>query len=442
MSLSDKFKKLIRPGKSKKSSNVSQAVLKSDKKIEPIKKVEFNIPIDAYNLMSEVENNFNYFYSKVEHRKYVPSFIQTSIKTYIANMYESYLQYQKLFYFFGKGSLREKKVKSKYEDIKKICEKYKQDNEIPIAQKVTDIGKNIDSIILKYVNFFKEKKYISNHIRNIDNTSFGDLLLVMFMSLDIALVHADLNIEELKKIVLYDENRVYYADIRSCMRVVEECFDTIGILRKKFSVIISKIDFKFLQKHHSKDLSKINTTISTIYSELDIACAQLEEYYRVALDTISRVDDTVLYHSNKLGILLTSKANYLCSREKFLSIVIEKDYTISDLIYGIKGLEKDKSNLDNIVMDNVDLTSVVLDYSKAPLLKSKLLELKKTIDTSNREMDALVGTAHSAKSAIQYALSPMRKVEKVLDVVKRITGATNQCRSAIGAVQGVLNALP
>ena len=434
--------RLFKKSKKNQKSFEVQKMIDNNKKIEPIK-VEFNISTYVYSLMNEVENNFDHFYSKVKHRKYIPGFVKTSINTYIANMCESYLQYQTLFLFFGKGSLREKKVKQKYEDMKKTCEKYNLPNKSLIEDKITNKGFEVDNVKSRYVEFFKGKNYIAKHVQDINSASFGDLLRATFNSLDIALIHADKAIEQLKKKVLDNTNKSYYAEIQGCISIVDQCLKNIDTLRKKFSVVISKIDFKFLRKHHSKDLSKINVKISNIQNELDVAYEQLQECYQVVLSVISHADDSVSSDSNKLAILLTSKTNYVCSCRKLLSTITKEDYEIGDLSDNINILEKYALNLGKIVKDKIKVEGSVLDYSKAVQpFKSDLSKLQQTINTSSEEMDALIGTANSAKAAIQYALSPMRKVEKVLDVVRSITGAAAKCRSAIGTVQGILDVLP
>lgn len=447
----NKFKKFIK-GRKINKSQIELDTLKdferNNKETEQTK-VEFNIPNDVYNVMKLVEKNFNYYYSRSVIRSKVkkikmPERIENWINSKNVDgnskkvdknsnsMYQSYKLYKELFHFFGEGSLREKKVSKKYEDMGNICSDYKERSfEDPILE---DVTKKVNSVIENYKNAFN----------SILKDNLKELLTETFNKLDAPLEAADKNIDKLKTEVLNDAKKDYYADIRGCTSIIDKCIEKINYLRGKFLAVIKKIDFKFLEKYHSKDLDKINGDIAKINSELDIAYAQLQEYYQAALYTISRqqdIDDDTKNSTNKLAKLLTSKKNYVELREKFLSEIKKENYTSNDLRKNLSTLKEYSSNLSYLNENTKTIKGFTLKFNRLDLFESELQKIKSAIDQSSIEMDKLVNKSDSAKAKVQYAISPMRKVEKVLKVIGNITGAMNNCNSAVGVAKGVLNLL-
>lgn len=411
----------------KKSKPLATETLLKTKENEGMKKtekhkLEFSIPKEVYTLMKAIEEDFDVFYKKVQHRKGIHHIIKTSRENYIANMHKLHSYYERLYDFFGVDSLQEEKVKKKYLSMDNTCSKYHIQSEISLDENISKWDKKIDEIIDSYRKIFNKKTGSAKHVSNKDTANFGLLLNKKFESFNESLQNAKKNIKELKKTIINNENATYYAEMNYHIKIIKECISVVFSLKNKLSDAISKSEVDFLKKHNSSDLPKILKTTFNIQSELNVTHEKLKEFKLAVIDSIILKNKKIAAGGYKLQSLMLSKSNYINIRDELLKKIKIGGVTSEKFKDDVNKLETAAANLQNIANDNIKNKGNILKYNKKLQFVSELTKFKSNLKKKSLEIEELVVSALSAAAAVRYALSPMRKVEKALKIAQSVRG--------------------
>lgn len=388
-------------------------------------RVSFSIPKDAYDLIKKIENDFDKFHKKVQHRKGIHHIFSTHRNDYLNNMYNLYMCYCELFNFFAVNSSQEKSISKKLNEIQNIISKYsvKYKKDVKYPDHI-----NIVALIWKYRTIFT----------NLYGDSMKQGIVIMNSSLNILLNYSidrsrltlkkgNGKVNDLRPDVM-GPNTPGYGEIKSNSEKIDDALKQVRGLHTVIEETFKSFRIDLIKKHDSASAVNIEDKYHEILASITvfeglISRCQIAMQNKIG-ESIKKSNDD----NRKTTFELWRGLTFACN-------ILENDMQklISELRRGVSDVESLRILLVSLRNSSIHLAGLldkkikpsedtVFNYSKLESgLLSKLDKMcKKTKDIS-KEVTKLKIHENQTVRKIQYNTSYKRKMEKFCSILKGLS---------------------